>query len=113
MSWDPWRNASILREAATECDKITTQLFNESFIFEFKPLRVALQRSQRLIKVCLALAKRSLSFIICCTFALNRLLLFRKHLHEPFALCDGNSCRLRPADEFAALHAECSASRLK
>jgi hypothetical protein len=91
---DPSRNACIIGETAPERCEVTAQLFNQSLIFKLKALRVALQWSQRFIKVPLTSAKGSLPLFVSGTLALNRLLLFGECLHKSLALGDRNLCSL-------------------
>ena len=94
MRRDPSRNACIIGETAPERCEVTAQLFNQSLIFKLKALRVALQWSQRFIKVPLTSAKGSLPLFVSGTFALDRLLLFGECLHKPLSLSDRNLCSL-------------------
>jgi hypothetical protein len=110
VRWDPRRNARIIGETAPERRKVATQLFDQSLVFKLKTLRVALQRSQRFIKMRLSATKRSLPLFVRGTLALDRLLLLGKCLDKPLTFGDRNLRGFRAADQIAALHLKCSAS---
>jgi hypothetical protein len=110
VRWDPRRNARIIGETAPERRKVATQLFDQSLVFKLKALRVALQRSQRFIKMRLSATKRSLPLFVRGTLALDRLLLLGKCLDKPLTFGDRNLRGFRAADQIAALHLKCGTS---